>query len=130
MKSKLETPVLREPFREFLDELFDKTSINETYLYKPIHMSPHTFKKVLRGDESPGSRDRVLINCIVQIRSSYEDAIISAKEFRDLMRHLRRVGGDTIIVASKYPTEDLNDFLDRAYHHSCQRFRSQPLSKD
>ncbi len=124
MKQPLETSALRQPLSDYVKELFDVLSVNQTYIYKTARMSPHTYYRVLRGNEPPGSRDRFLIACLVLIRQSYDDRIINKEEQRDLIRKLRRVGGDTVIVAAKYGLQELTDYLQQAYQRSRNRFKS------
>lgn len=124
MRKRLEPSALRKPLRDFLEEMFDTMSINNSYIYKTARMSPHTYSRVIKGNEPPGSRDRFLIACIIQIRDSFEDKIISDDEHNTLLEKLRRVGGDTVIVAEKFDTRVLNDFLLQAYKRSCNRFKN------
>lgn len=125
MSNQLETSVLRMPLRNFLKEMFDTMCINHSYIYKTARMSPHTYSRVLNGDEPPGSRDRFLIACILQIRQSFDEGIISVDEYITLLEQLETVGGDTVYVAETYSTDVLEDYLLEAYKRSCNRFKSK-----
>lgn len=118
-KIQLESATLREPLKRFIQHMLKKIEAHEYLVYRTARMGAQTYKNYFLGKESPGTRDRILIACLIIIR----EESVSYEQKNTLLNELRELGGDTVIVASRYDNDDLRDFLIRAKQRSINRFR-------